>query len=124
MKHRPPGSYTVDKLNGIKRNYGKLSYEGLESQCVDADRLEKRIKDILSVVSRAPRERIPVSCPPGVRQKVLIVAYFSDKISADKIMAPHKKNNIERTKQFNGLWSYRLRLKQIILDKKRNRASV
>lgn len=70
------------------------------------------------MVSRAPKERIPVSCPSGVRQKVLIVAFFSDKISAGKIMAPHKKNNIERTKQFNGLWFYRIRLKQIILDKK------
>ncbi|HAP0344071.1 TPA: IS4 family transposase [Escherichia coli] len=72
----------------------------LESLNVGDIRLEKRIKHVLSVLSRSPKESIPVSCRTWSETKAAYRCFSSDKISADKIMAPHKKNIIERTKQF------------------------
>ncbi|EFD7749907.1 hypothetical protein F6J40_23865 [Escherichia coli] len=70
----------------------------LESLNVGDIRLEKRIKHVLSVLSRSPKESISVSCRTWSEAKAAYRCFSSDKISADKIMAPHKKNIIERTK--------------------------
>ncbi|SMG61823.1 IS4/Tn5 family transposase DNA-binding protein [Cedecea sp. NFIX57] len=74
----------------------------LKSLDVGDTRLEKRVKHVLSLLSRSPKESIPVSCRTWSETKAAYRCFSSDKISADKIMAPHKKNIIERTHAYSG----------------------
>ncbi|EEL2954555.1 hypothetical protein G9529_004678 [Salmonella enterica] len=71
----------------------------LESLNVGDTRLERRVKHILSVLSRSPKESIPVSCRSWSETKAAYRCFSSDEVSADKIMAPHKDKIIERTRQ-------------------------
>lgn len=71
----------------------------LESLNVGDARLERRVKHILSVLSRSPKESIPVSCRTWSETKAAYRCFSSEKVSTDKIMAPHKDKIIERTRQ-------------------------
>ncbi len=72
----------------------------LDSLEIDDIRLEKRIKHLLSTLSHSPGESIPVSCRTWSETKAAYRCFSSDKVTADKIMAPHKEKIIERTQQF------------------------
>ncbi|ELL2068272.1 IS4 family transposase, partial [Salmonella enterica] len=50
--------------------------------------------------SHSPSESIPVSCRTWSETKAAYRCFSSDKVTADKIMAPHKEKIIERTQQF------------------------
>ncbi len=54
---------------------------------------EYAIKHLLSTLSHSPGESIPVSCRTWSETKATYRCFSSDKVSADKIMAPHKEKN-------------------------------
>ncbi|AUT30096.1 IS4/Tn5 family transposase DNA-binding protein [Escherichia marmotae] len=72
----------------------------LESLDVGDVRLERRVKHVLSVLSRSPKESIPVSCRTWSETKAAYRCFSSEKVSADKIMAPHKQQIIKRVQHF------------------------
>ncbi|WP_426174529.1 transposase DNA-binding-containing protein, partial [Shigella boydii] len=55
---------------------------------------------ILNSLSRSPEESIPVSCRTWSETKAAYCCFSNDKVSANKIMAPHKENITERAQQF------------------------
>lgn len=82
----------------------------LESLDVGDTRLERRVKHVLSLLSRSPKESIPVSCRTWSETKAAYRCFSSDKVSADKIMAPHKKISSEGLSSLNEFLFYRIRL--------------
>lgn len=72
----------------------------LDSLEIGDVRLEKRVKILLSTLSHSPGESIPVSCRKWSETKAAYRCFSNDKVSSDKIMAPHKEKIIERTRQF------------------------
>lgn len=72
----------------------------LKSLDIGDSRLDKRVKHILNSLSRSPEESIPVSCRTWSETKAAYRCFSNDKVSANKIMAPHKENITERAQQF------------------------
>lgn len=72
----------------------------LKSLDMGDSRLEKRVNHILSILRRSPEENIPVSCRTWSETKAASRCFSNDKVSTDKIMAPHKENIIERAQHF------------------------
>lgn len=64
-------------------------------------RLDLRVKKILSTLSHSPQESIPVSCKGWGDTKAAYRCFSNKKVTADKILAPHKQATIKRVKDFN-----------------------
>lgn len=79
---------------------GNWVIQELKSLDIGDSRLDKRVKHILNSLSRSPEESIPVSCRTWSETKAAYRCFSNDKVSANKIMAPHKENITERAQQF------------------------
>ena len=62
-------------------------------------RLHNRLVLLLDTLGNQPQDSIPVACGGWAETKAAYRFFDNKKISADKILAPHKAATIERIKQ-------------------------
>ncbi|OGT31201.1 MAG: hypothetical protein A3E87_04790 [Gammaproteobacteria bacterium RIFCSPHIGHO2_12_FULL_35_23] len=63
------------------------------------ERLNNRLKNLLTVLSQSPTQSIPTACGGWAETKAAYCFFANRKVSADKILTPHFTASIERIKQ-------------------------
>jgi IS4 transposase len=63
------------------------------------ERLTKRLISLLDTLGSTPEESIPVACGGWAETKAAYRFFDNDKVSAEKILMPHREASLERIKQ-------------------------